>query len=87
MCQTTGTASNPANTESNLYTYDIFLRHCFGNYFDILKEMTFNSKMAEQFNYVDSTSTRVKWDTSGVMVFPDENYAREVSSHILIIAR
>ena len=69
-----GTASNPDNTESNLYTYDIFLRHCFGSYFDILKEMTFNSKMAEQFNFVDSTSTRIAWDTSGSLIFPDENY-------------
>ena len=68
-----GTASNPDNTESNLYSYDILLRNCFGTYFDILKEMTFNSKMGEQFNYVDSTSTRLQWDTSGTLVFPDES--------------
>jgi len=73
-----GVASNTANTESNLYTYDIFTRHCFGSYFDILKEMTFNSKMGEQFNFVDSSSTRISWDTTGTMVFPDENYAREI---------
>ena len=40
--------------------------------------MTYNSKMAEQFNYVDSTSMRISWDTNGVLIFPDENYAREV---------
>ena len=71
-----GAASNPDNTESNLYTYDIFTRHCFGNYLDILKEVTFSPKMGEQFNYVGSTSARLSWDTSGVMVYPDENYAR-----------
>lgn len=73
-----GAASNPDNTESNLYTYDIMIRHCFGNYFDILKEMTYSPKMGEQFSYVESSSTRIAWDTSGEMVFPDENYAREV---------
>ena len=40
-----GAASNPDNTETNLYTYDIFIRHCFGSYFDILKELTYNPKM------------------------------------------
>jgi hypothetical protein len=73
-----GAASNPDNTESNLYTYDIMIRHCFGNYFDILKEMTYSPKTGEQFSFVDSASTRIAWDTSGEMVFPDENYAREV---------
>ena len=43
-----GAASNPDNTETNLYTYDIFTRHCFGNYFDILKELTYNPKMGKQ---------------------------------------
>ncbi len=75
---TVGAASNPDNTESNLYTYDIMLRHCFGNYFDILKEMTYSPKMAEQFSFVESSSTRIAWDTTGELVFPDENYAREV---------
>ena len=102
-----GAASNPDNTESNLYTYDIMIRHCFGNYFDIIKEMTYSPKMAgkcfwrwrwiffvsliqtsthallihyflEQFSFAESTSTRLAWDTSGEIVYPDENYAREV---------
>ena len=54
------------------------IRHCFGNYFDILKEMTYSPKTGEQFSFADSASTRIAWDTSGEMVFPDENYAREV---------
>jgi uncharacterized protein (DUF1800 family) len=54
------------------------IRHCFGSYFDILKEMTYSPKMGEQFSFVESSSTRIAWDTSGELVFPDENYAREV---------
>ena len=42
-----GAASNPDNTETNLYTYDIFNRHCFGSFFEILKELTFNPKMGK----------------------------------------
>ena len=67
-----GAASNPDNTESNLYTYDIFIEHCFGSYFDILKELTYSPKMGEQFNFAENTSTRLRWDTSGMLVFPDE---------------
>lgn len=73
-----GSASNPDNTESNLYTFDIFNHHCFGNYMDILKELTYSPKMGEQFNFAGSTSTRLAWDTSGLLVYPDENYAREI---------
>ena len=74
-----GSASNPDNTESNLYTYDIFRRHCFGSYFDLLKELTFNSKTGEQFSFVGSTATRLSWDTTGAMNFPDENYGELLS--------
>ncbi|KAL7463535.1 hypothetical protein ACHAXS_003891, partial [Conticribra weissflogii] len=80
-----GTTTMPDNTEGNLYSYDIMTRNCFGTYDQILKEMTYNPKMGEQFNYIDSSSTRFHWDawydeTKGVgkLVFPDENYAREV---------
>jgi hypothetical protein len=73
-----GSASNPDNTESNLYTYDLFTRHCFHSYFDLLKELTFSSKTGEQFSYAESSSTRLSWDTSGSLVYPDENYGREI---------
>ena len=33
-----GAASNPDNTESNLCTYDIFIKHCFRSYFDTGRE-------------------------------------------------
>ena len=40
--------------------------------------MVFNPKVAEQFNFVDSSSTRFQWDVWERLVFPDENFAREV---------
>lgn len=79
-----GVASNADNTESNLATYDVYLKNCFGSYFDILKEMTFNSKMAEQFNYVDSSATRFSWDSSGTLIFPDENYGGSLSCNFVL---
>ena len=69
--------SNPENTESNLFTYDIFLRHCFGSYFEILKETSYSPTMGEQFNFAMSASTRFTWDSKGVVVFPDENFVQQ----------
>lgn len=47
--------------------------------------MSFSPKMAEQFNFVDSASTRFHWDVwwdketgAGRLVFPDEFFAREI---------
>lgn len=53
-------------------------RHCFGSYFDILKEMTYSPKMGEQFSYAHSACARQAWDTQGDLVFPDENMGREI---------
>lgn len=69
-----GAASNPDNTESNLYTYDIMNRYCFGSFQDLLKEMTYSPKTGEQFSYAHSSSARIAFDTQGDLVFPDENY-------------
>ena len=73
-----GTTTNPENTESNLYAYDTFTRHCFGSYFDILKEMAYSPKMGEQFNFVLSSSTRYNWDMRNIVMFPDENFGEVV---------
>jgi hypothetical protein len=40
--------------------------------------MSYNPKMGEQFGYVMSTSTRYRHDRGGDIVYPDENYAREI---------
>ena len=74
----TGTSTNPHNTESNLYVYDSYTRNCFGNYFDIMKEMTYSPKMAEQFNFAMSSSQRFQYVLKNTTIYPDENFAREI---------
>ena len=53
--------------------YDIFMNHAFGNYRDILDDVTFHAAMARYLTYMNNP----KSDTIE-MIFPDENYAREV---------
>jgi len=53
--------------------YDIFLNHAFGNYRDILQEVTFNPAMGEYLTYLNNPKSDTVQGT-----FPDENYAREV---------
>jgi uncharacterized protein (DUF1800 family) len=74
----TGTAVNPHNTESNLYVYDTYTRNCFGNYFDLMKEMVYSPKMGEQFNFVLSSSMRYQGVLMNTTIYPDENFAREI---------
>lgn len=73
-----GITTAPDNTETNLYTYDIMTRNCFGSYFDVLKEMTYSPKIGEQFNSVGSQASRQPWDATGLLVYPDENLGREI---------
>jgi len=47
--------------------YDIFVRNAFGNYRDVLKEVSFSPMMGYMLTYIDGRKDR-----------PDENYAREV---------
>ena len=51
--------------------YDIFVRHAFGSFRDVLKEVSYNPLMAK---YLSFLGNRAK---SGAG-FPDENYAGEV---------
>ena len=53
--------------------YDIFVRHAFGNYADILREATFHPVMGRYLSSVGNQKARPE-----VSQFPDENYAREV---------
>ena len=53
--------------------YDIFVRNAFGNFRDILSEVTWNPLMGHYLSYVKNK----KEDTSAG-TFPDENFAREV---------
>jgi len=53
--------------------YDIFLNNAFGNYRDILQEVTYHPSMGLYLTYLNNP----KSDTiEGI--FPDENYAREL---------
>eukprot|EP00586_Coscinodiscus_wailesii_P017163 CAMPEP_0172518280 /NCGR_PEP_ID=MMETSP1066-20121228/290722_1 /TAXON_ID=671091 /ORGANISM="Coscinodiscus wailesii, Strain CCMP2513" /LENGTH=2420 /DNA_ID=CAMNT_0013300633 /DNA_START=56 /DNA_END=7314 /DNA_ORIENTATION=- len=65
-------------SEIYLNYYDIFVRNAFGNYFDILKEVSYSPMMAEMLSFIDSKSTSFVFEDSGSHAFPDENYAREV---------
>ncbi|MEC7108134.1 MAG: DUF1800 family protein [Verrucomicrobiota bacterium] len=68
-----GEAGNihPQNNEKWLKYYDIFVRNAFGNYRDILEEVTYSPHMAYYLTYEKNQK-----EENGI--FPDENYAREV---------
>lgn len=53
--------------------YDILLNHAFGNYRDILQEVTYHASMGTYLTMVNNPKT----DTTQNR-FPDENYAREI---------
>lgn len=53
--------------------YDIFVRHAFGNFRDILGEVTYSPHMARYLTYENNQKAAPDAGT-----FPDENYAREV---------
>ena len=59
--------------ERFLVYYDIFIRHAFGNFRDILGEVTYNPCMGDYLTYIDNREANPDLGT-----FPDENYAREV---------
>ncbi len=53
--------------------YDIFNRHAFGNYKDILMEVTLHPAMGYYLSHLDNPKADPELNTH-----PDENYAREV---------
>ena len=65
--------SNQASyAERWLTYYDIFVRNAFGNFRDLLGEVTYSPHMAYYLTYENNSS--LAYDGN----FPDENYAREV---------
>jgi len=52
--------------------YDIFVRHAFGNYLDVMKEVTYSPMMGSMLTYRGSISYEKSFTV------PDENYAREL---------
>jgi Protein of unknown function (DUF1800) len=65
-------------TETMTTYYDIFVRNAFGNYRDILKEVSYSPVMAEMLTYYGSKSTDYTWRTYGNVEYADENFAREI---------
>ncbi|CAK0794555.1 unnamed protein product [Prorocentrum cordatum] len=65
-------ASEDVLSEAWLTYYDIFVRNAFGNYRDVLREVTYNPIMGEYLSFRGSRSL----DADGA--YPDENYAREI---------
>jgi hypothetical protein len=66
-------------TEPFLTYYDIFVRHAFGNFKDILKEVAYSPMMGEMLSYSGSKSRQYVLEQQNLRgVFPDENFAREV---------
>ncbi|KAL7482807.1 hypothetical protein ACHAW6_008462, partial [Cyclotella cf. meneghiniana] len=65
-------------TEVFLTYYDIFVRNAFGNYGDILREISFNPLMAENLSFLQSKSAAYAWETLQKVSFADENFAREI---------
>lgn len=53
--------------------YDIFFNHAFGNYRDILQEVTYSPAMGVYLTYLNNPKANTILN-----VFPDENYAREL---------
>ncbi|RLC28453.1 MAG: hypothetical protein DRH37_09470, partial [Deltaproteobacteria bacterium] len=59
--------------EGGAHYYDILAKHAFGNYGDLLKEVSVNPIMADYLTYVASSK-----DNNVTGTAPDENYAREL---------
>jgi uncharacterized protein (DUF1800 family) len=53
--------------------YDIFLRHSFGNYRDVLQEVSLHPVMGRYLSHVGNQKARPE-----INQYPDENYAREL---------
>jgi len=66
------------STEFFLHYHDIFVRNAFGNYFDILKEVSYSPMMGEMLSFLGSQSASYTKRVENRDGRPDENYAREI---------
>ncbi len=58
------------------YYYDFLLEHAFGNYKNLLYNVTFTPAMATFLTYNGNQKAHI--NSKGTIVLPDENYAREI---------
>jgi hypothetical protein len=68
----TGLNFDPPVSEPYAQYFDIFVRNAFGNYRDILREVTYSPSMAQYLTYYQNQAFAVAGS------YPDENYAREI---------
>eukprot|EP00957_Ditylum_brightwellii_P206334 15347899-Ditylum_brightwellii.AAC.1 len=54
------------------------VRNCFGNYRDVLREISYSPLMAEHLSYLDSRSHAYVYESNGQVTYADENFAREI---------
>jgi uncharacterized protein (DUF1800 family) len=54
------------------------IRNAFGNYRDVLKEVSYSPMMAIMLSYHSGQSTASVYARTGNIEFADENYAREI---------
>ena len=66
------------HSEWFLQYHDIFVRNAFGNYRDILKEISYNPLMAENLSFLRSRSSAYVWERYNIKAYADENFAREI---------
>lgn len=66
------------HTEAFVSYHDILVRNAFGNYLDILKQISYNALMAEHLSFLQSKSTAHMWEHQQRHAFADENFAREI---------
>ncbi len=69
-----------SHTEAFLTYYDIFVRNAFGNYGDILREISYSPLMAENLSFLQSKSAAYMWETQGKISFADENFVSRIFS-------
>ena len=60
-------------TERYLSFYDIFVRNAFGNYRDILKEISYNPVMAMTLSFLDSKSSGYMLEKYKIKASPGES--------------
>lgn len=67
--------------EGEIYAnyYDIFVRNAFGNFRDVMKEVSYSPAMAIMLTFLESRSLYYSSEVSPRKeLYPDENYAREI---------
>jgi uncharacterized protein (DUF1800 family) len=67
-----------SETEKRVAYTDILVRNAFKSYRDILKEISFSPLMGENLSYINSKSVAYNWETQNKLIYPAENYAREI---------